>query len=101
LQIVVAHTVRIEAVVQPLAIRSTVGGEVQKSLPAWDGDWEDIATANSVDLDSMALRHIRSDEVFVQVTIVRASSGETTIRRQGRVAEKVGMSNLDIYPIGL
>jgi hypothetical protein len=101
LQIVVAHRMRIEAVVQSLAIPSTVGEEVQNPSSAWDGDWEDTATANSADLDSSALRHIRLDEVFVRVTIARASSGETTIPRPERVAGKVGMSNLDIYPTGL
>jgi len=101
LQIVVAHRMRIEAVVQSLAIPSTVGGEVQNPSSAWDGDREDTATANSVELDSPALRYIRLDEVFVRVIIARASSGETIIPRQGRVAEKVGTSNLDIYPTGL
>jgi hypothetical protein len=92
---------RIEVAVQSLAIPSTVEEEVQNPSSAWDGDWEDTATANSVDLDSPALRHIRLDEGFVRVTIVRASSGETTIPRRERVAGKVGTSNLDIYPTGL
>ena len=63
--------------------------------------WQEIEIANFVGLDWRQLRHNHLDVGSVQAITERASFEETTNLLWGRVAEKVDLLNLDIYPTEL